>query len=148
MSVTHGVVQTSTTVENSHLRLRGSDSDGHLGLVEIVMRAGNGGPPLHVHPTHGEGFYVLDGQVTFQLGDEVITGGPGTWVFAPKDTPHTLANLSGQDARLLCTFSPAGFERRFECQITEQAGSEPLAELSPAERETRAVGPPLSARSE
>lgn len=72
---------------------RSADSGGDLGAVEMVMTAGSGGPPLHLHPTHGEGFYVLAGELTLQLGDEIITGGPGTWAFAPRNTPHTLANL-------------------------------------------------------
>ncbi len=37
------------------VHLRGDDSDGGLAVVEFVMAAGEGGPPLHVHPKHGEG---------------------------------------------------------------------------------------------
>jgi uncharacterized RmlC-like cupin family protein len=103
------------------------------------------GPPLHLHPTHGEGFYVLAGELTVQIGDEIVSGGPGTWAFAPKDTPHTLANLTEQEVRLLCVFAPAGFERRFDRILAEQAGQQ-LPEQSAAERETRTLGPPLMAR--
>lgn len=106
------------------------------------MTAGSAGPLLHVHPTHGEGFYVLAGELTFQVGDEIVSGGPGTWVFAPRDTPHTLANLSDQDARLLCVFAPGGFERRFERMIAQQTGQQLPGEMSEAERATRMVGPP------
>jgi quercetin dioxygenase-like cupin family protein len=58
--------------------LRCHDSAGELGLVEMAMSAGASGPPLHVHPTHGEGFYVLAGDLSFRVGDDIITGGPGT----------------------------------------------------------------------
>lgn len=141
---TRGVVQIGAAEQRLLIRLRGADSGGGLAVVEMVLDPGTG-PPLHVHPTHGEGFYVLAGEVTFQLGDEIVSGGPGTWAFSPKDTPHALANLTKQEARLLAVFAPAGFERRFERILAEQAGRQ-LPELSTAERETRTVGPPLTAR--
>ncbi len=123
------------------IRLRGQDSGGELSVVEMTMDAGAAGPPLHVHPTHGEGFFVLAGTLTFQVGDRVVTGGPGTWVFAPRHAPHTLANHSAKMARVLCVFAPAGFERRFERMLGE-AGTE---EQSEAERATRLLGPPIPA---
>jgi quercetin dioxygenase-like cupin family protein len=144
MSATRGVVQIGAGGQRLRIRLAGADSGGGLSVVEMMLDPGTG-PPLHVHPTHGEGFYVLAGEVTFQLGDEVVSGGPGTWAFAPKHTPHALANLTGQEARLLAVFAPAGFERRFERMLAEQAGWPP-PELSAAERQTRTVGPPLTAR--
>jgi quercetin dioxygenase-like cupin family protein len=140
-----GVVQTGPTLDPLRIRLNGSDSGGELAVVEMEMAAGRGGPPLPVHPTHGEGFYVLAGELTFQVGDEIVSGGPGTWVFAPRDTPHTLANHSGDVGRLLCVFAPAGFERRFERILAKQAGQDFEADLSEAERATRPVGPPVSA---
>src|SRR6266536_3182306 len=94
--------------------LRGQNTDGHLGLVEMVIAAGNGGPPLHVHPLHAEGFYLLDGELTVQVGDEVITSQAGSFFFAAPQTPHTFANFSGSDARILVLCSPAGFESYFE----------------------------------
>ena len=123
--------------------LAADDADDALGVVEMELAAGSAGPPLHVHPTHGEGFYVLAGEMTFQLGHEVVAAGRGTWAFAPRDTPHTLANFGALPARLLCVFAPGGFERRFERML---AGSD-LAS-SAAERATRMVGPPLSRLAE
>ena len=68
--------------------LRCHDSAGEPGLVEMAMAAGASGPPLHVHPTHGEGFYVLAGDLSFQVGDDIITGGPGTCVRAQRHPAH------------------------------------------------------------
>ena len=107
------------------------------------MAAGASGPALHVHPTHGEGFYVLAGDLSFQVGDDIITGGAGTWVFAPRDTPHTLANHGEQDGLLLCVFAPAGFERRFERMLAETTGDAVPDALSETEQATRLVGPPM-----
>ena len=94
--------------------LRGLDSDGHLALVEMTVSADNGGPPLHVHPTHAEGFYVLEGELTVQVGDTIATAHAGDFVFAPADTAHTFANFSGSHARMLVVCTPAGFETYFE----------------------------------
>jgi mannose-6-phosphate isomerase-like protein (cupin superfamily) len=99
-----------------------------------------------VHPTHGEGFLVLAGLVTFQVADDVVESGPGGWLYAPRDVPHTLANLGADPARLLCFFSPGGFERRFERILAEEAG-EPVPPPSEAEARTQVLGPALGRRS-
>ena len=96
------------------VRLRGQDSDGHLSLTEFVVKADEGGPPLHVHPNHAEGFYVLEGELTVQVGDTVASAKAGSFVFALPGTPHTFANLSGRDARMLVLCTPAGFETYFD----------------------------------
>src|SRR5207302_199256 len=94
--------------------LRGGESDGRLGLIEYPLSAREDGPPLHVHPAHGEGFYVLDGEVTLQLRDELITAPVGSLAFAPPGAPHTFANRRDREARLLVFFTPAGFEDYLE----------------------------------
>ena len=71
---------------------------------------------------------------------DVVTGAPGTWAFAPRGTPHTLANLGAQPVRLLCLFAPGGLERRFQRMLDPDA----FVEATESERATRVVGPPLS----
>ena len=142
-----GVIQRGGTNGGLQIRLTSAERGGELGVVEMHMPPHSGGPPLHVHPTHGEGFYVLAGHPAFQLGAQVLTGDTGAWVFAPRDTPHTLANPHHEPALLLCIFAPGGFERRFERMLAKQSGGTlpaELAELTEAERATRMVGPPLS----
>lgn len=112
--------------------LRGDESGGRLALVEMDIPAGSAGPPLHVHETWDEGFYVVAGEITFQAGDRRVTAQPGMFVFAPRGTPHAFANLSGADARLLLVLTPAGFERYAE------SGERPPPD-------TRAVGPAIGA---
>lgn len=145
MSTTRGFIQPRRSAVPLRVCLRGGDSDGELAVVEMVLDPGTG-PPLHLHPTHGEGFYVLAGELTVQVGDEIAAGGPGTWAYAPKDIAHTLANLTDQETRVLCVFAPAGFERRFERMLAEQAG-QPLPEPTLAEQQTRLLGPPLTERA-
>jgi len=65
-------------------------------------------------------FYVLDGELTVQLDDEVTTAHAGELIFAPRGMPHTLANLSEAPTRFLLVLTPAGFEREFERRAAKQ----------------------------
>ena len=93
--------------------LRSEETDGTLSAVALTVPAGWAGPPLH-HHAFDEAFYVLEGELTFQLGDELVSAGPNTLVFAPGGAVHTLANLGDGQARYLLLCTPAGFERRFD----------------------------------
>ena len=125
--------------------LRSEQSNGEVATIEIVLPAGSAGPPLH-HHDFDEAFYVLDGELTFQLGEELATAGPGTLTFAPRGSHHTLANLSAAGARYLLACTPAGFERVFARRAAEQAGVEPPAwALQPSPEVTR-VGPRIGER--
>ena len=79
--------------------LRSEESAGAVGVVEIDVPPGWEGPPLHHHP-FDEGFYVLEGELTFQLGEELRSATPGDFVFAPANDVHTFANLSDAPARM------------------------------------------------
>jgi quercetin dioxygenase-like cupin family protein len=84
-----------------------------VGIVEISVPPSWEGPPLH-HHDFDESFYVLDGELTFQLGETLRTGGPGDLVFAPRGAFHTLANLGEDPARYLLVCTPGQFTRYFE----------------------------------
>src|SRR4051812_50079945 len=90
---------------------RAEDSAGELGVIEVGAGPDFPGPPLH-HHDFDETFYILDGELTFQLGDALRTAGPGEVVFAPRGAHHALANLSGAPARYLIICNPGGVERR------------------------------------
>ncbi len=119
--------------------LRGDDTDGHLAVVEIT---GGGRPPLHRHDFE-ETFYVLEGELTFQLGEERSTRRAGELAFAPRGIPHTYANLSGAPARGLIVITPAGFERYFARMAAERSGREPPEWARGPVPEVETLGPPL-----
>ncbi len=52
--------------------------------------------PLHAHTREDEIWFVLEGEIAFTLGDQVILGGPGTFVYIPRHTPHTFQVRSGR----------------------------------------------------
>jgi mannose-6-phosphate isomerase-like protein (cupin superfamily) len=116
---------------SSSVLLRSEETGGRLAAIEITVAAWWGGPPLH-HHDFDEAFYVLAGELTFQVGDAFATAGPGALAFAPRGVHHTLANLSGAEARYLLVCTPGGFERRFD-----PAPSEPAPE-------TTLVGPQIA----
>jgi len=63
----------------------------------MVIAAGSDGPPLHVHPMHAEGFYVLDGELQVQVGDSITTARAGSFSFVAPNTPHTFANFTARE---------------------------------------------------
>jgi mannose-6-phosphate isomerase-like protein (cupin superfamily) len=64
---------------------------------------------LHVHHFEDEGFYILEGEMTFYVCEQTIKARPGSCLFGPKDIPHAFSVDSGP-ARLLFILSPAGME--------------------------------------
>jgi quercetin dioxygenase-like cupin family protein len=88
-------------------------SNGAVGIVELTVPPGWDGPPLH-HHDFDEAFYVLEGELTFQLGAELRTAGPGELIFAGRGAIHTLANLASGHARYVLVCTPGGFTHYFE----------------------------------
>jgi len=85
---------------------------GLFGLVESSIAPG-ASPPLHIHRREDEAFWVLAGRVTFRTGDETIEAGPGSFVFLPRDVPHTFRVEEEEPARMLTLLTPGGGERFF-----------------------------------
>jgi mannose-6-phosphate isomerase-like protein (cupin superfamily) len=112
----------------------GEQTEGRLGMIEDVIPAGHVGPRLHLHPRFDEGFYVLEGELAFQLRETIVDVGPGEVVLARRGEPHAFANRTDRAARVLMFVTPAGFERFF---------AEGAARAAPPEEETIVVGPRL-----
>src|SRR5260370_34596810 len=90
----------------------GEDTDGKYALWDAVVPPG-GGPPPHVHSREEEGFYVLEGEITLQVGDMRLVATAGMFVNMPVGTPHSFKNESGQPAKMLISVAPAGLEKMF-----------------------------------
>jgi quercetin dioxygenase-like cupin family protein len=119
------------------IKATGKETSGRYTLVEVLEPDG-AEAPLHVHHNEDEAFWVLEGELTFQVGDETINVSPGSFLFGPRDIPHRYTVNSGP-ARLLFILSPAGFEEFI------YATSEPAKERSlPPPPE----GPPSEAEME
>ncbi len=90
----------------------GDDTNGKYALWEATVHPG-GGPPPHVHSREEEGFYVVEGEITFQVGEKRIVATPGTFANMPVGTPHSFKNESDKPARMLILVAPAGLEKMF-----------------------------------
>jgi len=108
----------------TNVLLRSEQCAGHVSMIEIVVPAHNAGPPLHTHD-FDEAFYVLEGELTFQVEDELITKHAGEVAFAPRNVAHALANRSDADARYLLVCTPAGFERHWGRIAAASQGTQP-----------------------
>jgi hypothetical protein len=64
---------------------------------------------LHVHHNEDETFYILDGYVTVQIGDDRFDLTAGDYAFAPRNVPHAYA-IRPERARMLVTLCPGGLE--------------------------------------
>ena len=90
----------------------GEDTSGKYALWEAIVPPG-GGPPPHVHSREVEGFYVLEGEITLQVGDRRLVADQGTFANMQVGTLHSFKNEGSQLARMLIMVAPAGLERMF-----------------------------------
>ena len=92
------------------IKATAEDTGGSFYLGEVLIQPGFAGPPPHVHERLHDMFYVLEGTLTMQLGDETLDLDPGSFVCVPPGTVHTFSNRSDQPVRFLNFNTPAGWE--------------------------------------
>jgi quercetin dioxygenase-like cupin family protein len=90
----------------------GEETNGKYAQWEAIVPPG-GGPPPHVHSREEEGFYILEGEITLQIGNEQIVASAGMFANMPVGVMHSFKNESGQPARMLISVAPAGIEKMF-----------------------------------
>jgi quercetin dioxygenase-like cupin family protein len=90
----------------------GEDTNGKYALIEALVGPG-GGPPPHVHSREEEGFYILEGEITFTINGERVVATAGMFANMPVGTPHSFKNESNKPAKMLVSVVPAGLERMF-----------------------------------
>src|SRR6516225_1984108 len=90
----------------------GDDTNGEYALFEALVGPG-GGPLPHVHSREEEGFYVLEGAITFTINGERVVATAGMFANMPVGTPHSFKNESNKPAKMLVSVAPAGLEKMF-----------------------------------
>ena len=90
----------------------GEETDGKYAMFEAIVPPG-GGPPPHVHSREEESFFILEGEITFQVGIDQIVAKAGTFANMPVGSLHSFKNDSDEVARMIITVAPAGLERMF-----------------------------------
>src|SRR6185369_11764126 len=93
--------------EEVFFKLSGDETDGLIDFFEI--RVGYlDGPPLHIHSVQHETFYIVEGELTLKVGDELVEAAAGDFLFIPKGVVHTYVNLKQNIACAVGNLSPGG----------------------------------------
>jgi quercetin dioxygenase-like cupin family protein len=119
---------TDVTPRPYHLRAQEGRPVWHLGALLVFKATSEAtggrcwakellGPrgmaaPQHVHSREDEAFYVLDGELSFYIGNDTVRASTGSFVWAPRDVPHTFC-VESETARFVAFATPGGFEHFF-----------------------------------
>jgi quercetin dioxygenase-like cupin family protein len=102
----------------------------------------SGGPPVHSHLEQEEWFYVMEGEVQFQIGEKRLRLKAGDSILGPRRIPHAFSAVGAKPAKMLIAFSPAGKMEQF---FRDTAVPNPPVQDAAFFRryEMELVGPPL-----
>jgi mannose-6-phosphate isomerase-like protein (cupin superfamily) len=106
-------------------RLLTQSPDQPLAIAESTVPPGFPGPVRHRHARMTDIFYVLEGELAFDLGGEWRILGPGSFVLVPPGVVHTFANRGSVPARFLNIYQPAGLEQYLKEAVKRMAEGHP-----------------------
>lgn len=138
MTAPHGFVvpadggkrfEMSAPGRHTALKLLGHETSGSIMMFEETLPPGTASLH-HLHHDSDEVAWVLAGEITFKIGDEVTVGGPGTCAFFPRDVAHAWKNTGRDTGRVLFLYTPASAGGYVEELLDRPAGP-----LDPAERD-------------
>jgi quercetin dioxygenase-like cupin family protein len=79
-----------------------AETAGAYSLTEQVVTAASN-PPMHVQTDEDEAFYIIDGEVEFEVDGAVVTATPGTFAFVARGAAHQFRVLTDQARMLVIT---------------------------------------------
>jgi quercetin dioxygenase-like cupin family protein len=98
---------------SSALKLLGAETGESVMLFEETAPSGTQ-TTFHLHHDSDEVAYVLEGEVTFKIGEELSIGGPGTCAFMPRGAAHAWKVTGSKTGRVLFLYTPAAAGGFFE----------------------------------
>lgn len=113
----------------AEVKATAAETNGQMTILEITEPA-NKEAPLHVHHGEDEGFWILEGSATFEVGDQTVEAHAGDYLWGPRDIPHRYVT-GPEGCRMLFIFTPGGFEGLLQA-VSSPAGTRGLP---PADRE-------------
>ena len=126
------------------------DTGGALCVFEFT---GSGSGPRRLHRDQDEWIYVVDGELTFVVGERQFHAGVGESVFVPRGTAHAWATANGRPARIVDAYQPAGQMEEFFRELGKYSGVPVHEALSFdefkhlfQEHGMEVVGPPLAGK--
>jgi quercetin dioxygenase-like cupin family protein len=87
------------------------ETQGSFALIDMTLPKGVE-PPVHLHTREDETFYMLEGEITFKIGEKVTTIKAGESIFAPRQVPHQF-EINTPSARFLTLITPGNFLEYF-----------------------------------
>ena len=132
---------------STHLfKAAAANTSGRFDFITVSF-APRTGPPLHVHLAQDDSFYILDGTLTVQVGEEIFDIGPGDFLTVPPLVPHTFDNIHNGDqpVRAINLMTPGGHFEMFEDMASVEEGpNQPDGRKAAAARHgTTMLGPPI-----
>ena len=88
------------------------DTGGTYSVVEAKVFP-NSGPVPHIQTREHEGFYVLEGEITFMVDEKEVVAKQGTFVNVPPNVTHSFKNKTNRLAKMLIILAPGGLENLF-----------------------------------
>jgi mannose-6-phosphate isomerase-like protein (cupin superfamily) len=89
----------------------GEETADTYSISEWWLNARQSGPGAHSHESNDDIFYVLEGTVTFLVGDHKIDASKGAFIRVPAGVMHDFENNSDARAGFLNIYIPGGFEQ-------------------------------------
>lgn len=96
---------------SSVFKTDGEETKDSYSISEWWLEPDTAGPGLHSHEANDDVFYVLEGVVRFQVGEQKVDAGPGAFLRVPAGVLHDFENASDARAGLLNFYIPGGFEK-------------------------------------
>jgi quercetin dioxygenase-like cupin family protein len=114
--------------------LLSSEETGGVMSVLMAWHQPGEGPPDHLHYSHEETLFVVEGLYEMTVGGQSSNADPGTLVFVPRNTVHRFRNIGSTAACMLDWTVPGGSDRYFraiaELGASGRFSSEKAAEIS------------------
>ena len=102
----------------------GDETESGYSISEWWLEPNTRGPGAHSHD-EDDVFYVIEGTISFLIGDRWIEATKGSFVLAPGGMTHDFENRSSSRAGVLNFSSPGDFERNMPAIVEYFAGNPP-----------------------
>jgi quercetin dioxygenase-like cupin family protein len=122
------------------LKLLGHETNQSIMMFEETLPAGTASL-YHLHHDSDEVAWVLAGEFSFKIGDEVSVGGPGTCAFMPRNVPHAWKNTGSETGRVLFLYTPAAAGGYIEALLERRPANRDEADKLLQHHRWEVVGP-------
>lgn len=102
-------------------------TESRLAIVEHLLAPHCIAAPVHVHTREDEFSFIVEGEVSYRLGDDEYVARSGDLVIKPRGQWHTFWNATDEPARVLEMITPGGLEAVFRAMGRGAPGDEVAA---------------------